>query len=98
MKIYRYSVTLETPIGIRHGVMTAQTDDSSVTGVLHIMQADNPFNGEIIGNICHIRGKLKTLVSSVSYTAEGILDSKCISLELITAKHQLILRGGAENA
>lgn len=98
MKSNTYTVTLETPVGIKKGTMTFEKEGSSISGVLSIMKERNPFSGTICGASCHIIGSLKTLVNTIPYEADGTITDEMLSFVILTDKHRLMLCGGAVNA
>lgn len=81
-----YCVCLLTPIGRRAGTLTLRESGGRVEGFLQMMNRETPFSGRLgeDGRLV-ISGTLRTLLSTVSYTATGAVCGKTIRLNLQTA-------------
>ena len=79
MKIY--DILLYTPIGKRKGELKANIENGKMTGFLSLFG-----NTELIeGNIdesgkCALKGKFVTLIKSVDFSADGVIDLEGVRL------------------
>lgn len=80
---HQYEVTLQTPIGERHGHMAVTIDNSQIDGVLTILKKAAPFHGILHedGN-CLIKGELFTLMQTIAYEATGEIKEESLHLTL----------------
>ena len=82
----RYTVFLNVPLGRRKGIMVINESDGNVSGRLEIMNRENPFSGRITADgRLTVSGVIRTLISTVEYTATGTLDEGKLFLKLKTA-------------
>ena len=80
-KIYR--ICLSAPLGARNGTMKLRTSGDTADGWLNVMNEKNRFSGTISddGRLT-LSGTIRTLISTVHYTATGTLSGKRILLNL----------------
>lgn len=70
----RYKVCLNAPLGRRNGIMVINEADGNVSGRLEIMNRENPFSGYVTSDgRLTLTGVIRTLMSTVEYTADGTL-------------------------
>ena len=82
----KYRVSLTAPLGERSGILTLRGSDGKLDGWLEVMQRRNPCSGTLSpGGQLALSGRLQTLVSSVPYTATGIISGRRILLNLKTS-------------
>ena len=85
MKEKRYRICLSVPIGQRSGTMLLRESGDKVDGWIEVMEHRNPFSGSLCENgWMNLSGSIRTLVSSIRYTAEGTVNGKQILLNLTT--------------
>ena len=86
MGVKNYRIRLSVPLGERNGTMVLRETEGHVEGWLNVMNAENPFSGSLSdsGQLT-LSGVLRTLVSTVRYTAAGIISGRNILLNLKTA-------------
>ena len=89
-----YTITLEAPIGMKYGRLSANIADGKLTGCIFVMNAENPFSGAIDSNgRCTITGSLKTLLYQLPFVGSGTLTKDHVVLDIKTEKHLLVLKG-----
>lgn len=83
MKKRKYIITMNTPIGLRHGTILLILTDSCINGTLDLLEHSEPLYGSIDDNgNCKISGRLITLMRTIEYTAIGRITEKAIELSL----------------
>ncbi len=82
----KYRVCLSVPLGERLGTMSVQESNGRVTGWLEVMDHRNALSGKLTsdGHI-ELTGTLRTLISTVHYTASGIISGRRILLDMKTS-------------
>lgn len=82
----KYRVCLSVPLGERMGTLTIQASNGNVNGWLEVMKHRNAISGKISsdGHI-ELSGELRTLISTVHYTASGIISGRRILLDMKTS-------------
>ena len=85
MKYKEHRICLISQLGKRSGTLCLLETDEGVNGWLDVMNHRNPLSGHLSGD-GHITlsGSLRTLVSTMRYTAEGTLRERSIHLHLKT--------------
>ena len=80
-----YRIRLNVPLGIRIGTMSLHEADGNVTGRLNVMNEKNGFCGALSkeGQLT-VTGVIRTLISTVHYTATGTICGRNIFLNLKT--------------
>ena len=82
----KYRVSLSAPLGRRAGTLVIKETDGRVEGRLEMMNRSNALFGSISGDgRIVLSGAIKTLISTVQYTAEGTVSGHKILLNLKTA-------------
>ena len=83
MRTKGYRVCLSVPLGRRNGAMVLHETDGSVHGWLEVMAQRNALSGTVSadGHIT-LSGALRTLVSTMPYTADGWVSGNRILLIL----------------
>lgn len=83
MKNIKYNITMNTPVGFKHGSINVFTADNCIIGTLNLLEHTEPFSGLIDseGN-CKVSGKLITLMHTIEYTATGQITDNTIELLL----------------
>lgn len=80
-----YRIRLSVPLGERIGTMELYETGGRVNGRLNVMNERNGFSGTLSGDgQLALSGVLRTLVSTVHYTATGRIDGRSILLNLKT--------------
>ena len=80
-----YRICLNAPLGTRNGTMIFQETDGKVDGRLNIMNEKNRFSGVLSkeGQLT-LTGVIRTLISTMRYTATGTISEQKILLNLKT--------------
>lgn len=92
-----YDITINAPLGIRYGTMTLIFRDSEVTGKINAFGNHDDFTGQIDSNgEIEIKGKITSLLNSVSYYAKGVINDCGLSLQLFTNKYSFEITGIAQ--
>lgn len=78
-----YRISLKVPLGTRQGIMRLQVTDGKVEGNLNIMNKENEFTGVLLkdGQLS-ITGSIRTLISTMRYTATGTMSEHHILLNI----------------
>lgn len=82
----KYRICLSVPLGKRNGTMVIHESNGNVTGWLEVLEQKNMFSGMLFddGQI-ELSGVLRTLLSTVPYTATGTVSGRQILLNLKTS-------------
>ena len=85
MREWNYRICLAAPLGDRNGTMVLHEADGRVDGWLNVMNEKNSFSGVLSdeGQLA-VSGALRTLVSTMHYTATGTVSGQRILLNLET--------------
>ncbi len=89
-----FDITMQVPLGIRHGILYFTTSDSKISGVLHAFGKDNEFSGELTaqGNI-DFSGEITSRLLTFRYCAKGqIIDHK-LSLKVTGGRYSFSITG-----
>ncbi|WP_432649784.1 hypothetical protein [Huintestinicola sp.] len=96
MKIYKYSVTLDTQLGVKCGTLTryAEYNRGSESGYIEILGGKNPYLAKIepTGK-CSISGTLKTIVSKYNFRGDGYIYPDKLEITLFDGKTRLLMKG-----
>ena len=91
---------MQVPIGERCGTMSWKEENGSLSGVLEIMEHQNPFAGRITSGdgsgpekTVVLEGKMVTPVREIPYTAEGYVTGGRITLRLQEPRHTYFIEG-----
>lgn len=78
-----YNVCLIVPLGVRKGTMIFHETDGKVDGWLSVMNENNRFSGMLSkdGQLT-LTGMIRTLISTMHYTATGTISGQKILLNL----------------
>lgn len=80
-----YRICLNAPLGARNGSLVLRETEGRVDGWLYVMNEKNSFSGVLTedGQLT-ISGVLRTLISTLHYTAAGTVSGRKILLNLKT--------------
>lgn len=80
-----YRICLTAPLGARNGSLVLHETEDQVDGWLNVMNEKNKFSGVLSedGQLT-LSGVLRTLVSTIHYTATGTVSGQKILLNLKT--------------
>ncbi|MBE5791125.1 MAG: hypothetical protein E7322_03095 [Clostridiales bacterium] len=79
----KYTVTLKTMLGDRHGTLEMEHLGRNAKGMLHILGNRTELHGSISENgKCCLEGVLKTLMTTKPFVAEGCMNDHRLSLLL----------------
>ncbi len=78
-----YRICLTTPLGTRDGTMAFHETGGKVDGWLNVMNEKNRFSGALSaeGQLT-LTGVIRTLVSTMRYTATGTISGRMILLNM----------------
>ncbi len=83
-----FYVVMQTSIGERRGILTAQWEDTDIHGNLEILDHTNTFCGQIEDDgTCCIKGELWSLIRAIPYIARGTISEKGVNLTLDAGKN-----------
>ena len=81
----RYRICLSAPLGRRDGSMVIRERNGKIDGWLNVMNERNRFSGTVsTDGQLKLSGMLRTLLSTVQYTATGKVSGRNIMLNLKT--------------
>ena len=84
---YQYSVNMTVPLGKRNGGLDIHIDKNVVKGFLTMFTETLPIlHGSCERNEIKFSGKMKTLLNTFSYTAEGTVSETEINLMFHTER------------
>ena len=90
----KYSVVLETYLGIKKGELKITRDDLTISGYLTILNHCLPISGEITPDGgCFFTGSYITLLNKVNFKAKGSLTNEYVDLILQDPKNSFRLAG-----
>lgn len=76
-----YRIKLSVPLGERHGTMVLRESEGKADGRLNVMNEKNRFSGTLSGDgQLVLSGTIRTLVSTVHYTAAGTVSGRKLLL------------------
>jgi len=76
-----YIIAMETPLGSKRGTMYINISPPVLSGQLRILRGTEPLYGVIDEHgFCTLRGKIKTLMREIDYTATGTIGRKIMEL------------------
>ena len=85
--IYHYAIELQSPIGSRIWRMALSIRDDIVTGTLTLFGQTLPIlSGSCTGRLIRFTGEMQTLLYTLPYRAEGILEDASTQLRFKTEK------------
>lgn len=94
MKTYIYNITIDTPLGLRHGRMTRFSDNNTEKGYIEILGKRNKFTAKIESNgKCCISGKLKTLIRDFEFEGNGYIWPDKLNIILYSGKKSYTMNG-----
>ncbi len=89
-----YQVELDTMMGKRAGNLLIQLFGEHFSGVLQLMQTENPVEGKVFADgRCTLSGSLRTKIKLYSLSGEGLLLPERVDLRLRCGGGILPLRG-----
>lgn len=87
----KYRVSLSAPLGERTGTMVIKETDGRIEVTLEMMNRSNALFGTLSGDgRIVLSGSIKTLISTVQYTAEGTVSGRRILLNLKRRRAHII--------
>ncbi|MGN0638516.1 MAG: hypothetical protein ACI4J0_09095 [Huintestinicola sp.] len=96
MKIYKYTITLDTQMGVKKGILTRYAEKTlgSESGYIEILGEKNPYLAKIEPNgKCSMSGTLKTLVSNFDFRGDGYIYPDKLEIILRNGKSSLLMQG-----
>ena len=85
MRETTYRICMSVPLGMRNGTMLLQRTGEHIDGWLDILNQRNTLSGVLLGDgQLTLFGTLRTLLSTVPYTAVGTISGRKILLNLKT--------------
>ncbi|MGN0553166.1 MAG: hypothetical protein ACI4I1_07275 [Oscillospiraceae bacterium] len=96
MKIYKYSITLQTQLGEKNGILTrcAAQNCGCERGFIEILGEKNPYTAKIEPNgKCSMNGTLKTIVSKYKFQGDGYIYPDKLEITLQDGKNSLLMQG-----
>lgn len=96
MNMVKYNIAMQTPVGLRRGVINLCKVENQVSGTIDLLGHSKPFEGYVDdeGN-CRITGCIITLMNTIQFRAEGIVKPSRIDLKMYCEKNIFRLSGVA---
>ena len=89
-----YRIVMRAPLGNRSGKLTLCIDGDELSGIIEILGHCNEFHhGTLRAGHCQFAGEIKTLLRSISYSAEGCVGQGSVSLQMHTKRDVLPVSG-----
>ena len=89
-----YDVTLMTALGQRKGKLHLKMLAADFSGVLCLMNAENPVSGSVTTEeACRLTGCIRTKMGIYPFEGTGTLTPACIEAELRCKGESMMLRG-----
>lgn len=90
----KYSITLETPIGVEKGILELKINGNNASGTIIAKNKENPFTGgEIKGSKLIFSGKLKVAIMTFAYTANCTIENGVLKGTVSTKYGELKVKG-----
>ena len=94
---YYYTITMNTPAGLRYGNLLLNIKQDDISGYLDILNHKNSLSGKLLEHgQCELRGVIISLMRQLKYTAVGKFDSYSIQLTLKERNSSYQLYGTAK--
>ncbi len=94
MPEFTYEVVMQTPLGLKRGVMWLGIDCREVHGYLNILGNTQPCHGEIDETgLCRLFGRIVTFTRSIDYSAFGMADEAGLDITLYSNKDVFHITG-----
>lgn len=78
---YQYAVTMDVPLGKRSGLLNFTVTENRLKGFVTIFAETLPIaDGQCVGNRISFSGKMKTMLNSFGYEANGFANRNKIEL------------------
>ena len=97
-KTQKYSVALETYLGIKKGELKVSRKKSTITGYLSILNHCLPISGDITPEgRCNFIGSYETLLRKVNFQAIGSITDEYADFVLLDSRNSFRLAGVAQS-
>lgn len=96
MKIYKYSITLHTPMGIKKGTMIryAEYNLDSESGYIEVLGKKDPYIAKVgHDGECSITVTLKTIIRDHNFCGSGYIYPDKLEITLHGGKINLLMQG-----
>ena len=94
MSDYFYQIVMRTPIGAKHGKMTARVEGISVSGSIELLKHREPYTGTINdGGDCAITGQLVTLMRTLPFSGRGRINADSVFLSIEGGRERFEIEG-----
>lgn len=91
-----YDVVMKTQLGDRRGKLYLERGQEEITGFLNILGHENPVRGNAAKNKqLVLDGEIVTLLSTLSFHAQGYADNETVRLTLYCPNHIFCITGSA---
>ena len=71
----KFKSSMNTPMGVKDGYLTFDTSGGDLSGILEILDKENPFSGgEFDGVNIKFSGEFQSIMGKTHYDGEGTLD------------------------
>ena len=90
-----YQAQVETPIGVKQGTLTLQEQNSTLTGMLHVLGSDTAIeNGKLIGSAVSFSGTLQMpFLGALPFSFTGAYEDGSISGTACTKMGEIVIKG-----
>lgn len=91
---HEYQIQMYTQLGVRKGTMQLQMNHGQINGTMTILKQTEPLQGTMDENgVCHLSGRLVTLLNTIPFTAEGRITDKELELTLTGGTNRFRITG-----
>lgn len=99
MKMHKYAISMEVPLGKRIGELLLYELDGKLNGKLSILGHTEPFIGMIEEDgSCELTGKITSAIRTIPYRAVGYIKERSIILTVYGEMDELFYIMGEENS
>ncbi len=93
-----YQIEMKSPMGKKHGRLTLQEIESSLSGNIDILGHANEIHGDILSDgSCQFSGVFITRMRHISFRAEGCVDEFRAEFLIYTDDYTMPLFGEIDN-
>ena len=90
----KFSITMHAPLGVRHGTMSFNEENSTIDGTLELLGNKSTFKGTITEDgTVEFSGKMTSRLHSFSYFANGTIIHSDLKLNVIGDRYSFCITG-----
>ena len=90
----KFSITMHAPLGVRHGTMSFNEENSTIDGTLEILGSKGTFQGTITEDgTVEFSGEMASRLHSFHYIANGTIIHSVLKLNVSGDRYSLCITG-----